>query len=136
MINENLQDFMKKVEFKSKDVVYYINKDKGSAYPLSPAHLLCRVDKLELTKEELERAFFEMKVDKKEYKFYSTIRQVPKYNETKLEADKNKIIDKKIMATRIYNVSNQAGIHQSFENFDEAIKLFEEINTRVIEGMK
>lgn len=136
MINESLQEFMKKIEFKNKDVVYYVNKDKGSAYPLSPAHLLCRVDKLELTKEELDRAYYEMKVDKKDYKFYSTVRQVPKYNETKIEADKNKVIDKKIMATRIYNVSNQAGIHQSFENFEDAIKLFKEINNKVLEGME
>ena len=41
------------------------------------------------------------------------------------------ITDKKYKGTHIWNVSNQAGIHETFENKEDAIKLCEEINSRL-----
>lgn len=136
MINENLNEFMNKVDIKNKSVAIYTNKEKGLIYPLSNATLLTRVDYLELTKEELEKAKFENKVDKNDYKMYDCEKLVPKYEITKIEADKYTITTKKVKATHIWNVSNQMGIHTTFENQDEAFKLCEEINNKVLETLK
>ena len=136
MITENLQEFMNKVDIKNKSIAIYTNSEKGLVYPLSVGTLLTRVDYLELTKEELEKAKFENKVDKKEYKMYDCEKLVPKYEITKVEADKFVITSKKVKATHIWNVSNQMGIHATFENQDEAFKLCEEINKVVLESIK
>ena len=56
MIDENLKEFMNKVDIKNKTIAIYTNKEKGLVYPLSVATLLTRVDYLELTKEELEKS--------------------------------------------------------------------------------
>lgn len=136
MIEENLKEFMDNIDIKSKQIAIYTNKEKGLVYPVSIATLLTRVDYLELTKEELEKAKFENKVDKKDYEMYDCEKLVPKYELTKIEADKFVITTKKVKATHIWNVSNQAGIHTTFENQDDAFKLCEEINNKVIEAMK
>ena len=136
MIDESLKEFMNKVDIKNKTIAIYTNKEKGLVYPLSVATLLTRVDYLELTKEELEKAKFERKVDKKDYKMYDCEKLVPKYEITKIEADKFVITSKKVKATHIWNVSNQAGIHQTFENQEDAFKLCEEINNKVLETIK
>lgn len=136
MIDENLKEFMNKVDIKNKTIAIYTNKEKGLVYPLSVATLLTRVDYLELAKEELEKAKFERKVDKKDYKMYDCEKLVPKYEITKIEADKFVITSKKVKATHIWNVSNQAGIHQTFENQEDAFKLCEEINNKVLETLK
>lgn len=131
MIEENLQNFMERVDIKGKDISIYKNDEKGLMYPLGTASLLCRVDYLELTKEELVKAQFEQQIDKGEYKMFDCVKVVPKYEITKIEADKFKLMDKKVKATHIYNVKNQLGIHTTLENKDEAFKLCQEINERV-----
>ena len=136
MIEQSLEEFMKDVTIHCKEVALYKNEEKGLIYPLSVAHLLTRVDYLELTKEEVEKAKFEQKIDKKDYKMYDCTKIVPKYSITKIEADKFTLTDKKVKATHIWNVSNQAGIHTTFENKEEAFKLCEEINNKVLEVLK
>ena len=42
---------------------------------------------------------------------YDCEKLVSKYEITKVEADRYTITSKKVKATHIYNVSNQAGIH-------------------------
>lgn len=135
MIDENLEEFMKSVDIKNKNVAIYSNKGKGIMYPLGLAHLLCRVDYLELGKEELKKAKFEQKIEDKEYKMYDCEKLVSKYEITKVEADRYTITSKKVKATHIYNVSNQAGIHTTLEDKEEAFKLCEEINKKVYELM-
>lgn len=131
MIEQNLNEFMECIDIKSKEISIYKNEEKGLMYPVGTPSLLCRVDYLELTKEELEKAKFEQKVDNKEYKMYDCERIVPKYEITKIEADKNTLTTKKIKATHIYNVSNQLRIHTTVEDKDEAFKLCEEINNKI-----
>ena len=131
MIEENLLEFMSKVDVKNKEISIYKNKEKGLMYPLGTPSLLCRVDYLELTKEELEKAKFEQQIDKKEYKMYDCVKIVPKYEITKVEADRMKLVDKKVKATHIYNVKNQLGIHTTLEDKEEAFKLCEEINNEI-----
>jgi hypothetical protein len=132
MIEESLQDYMEKVEIINKDISIYKNEEKGLMYPLGTASLLARVDYLELTKEELEKAKFEQQIDKKEYEMFDCEKVVPKYEITKIEADKFTLTTKKVKATHIYNVKNQLGIHTTLENKEEAFKLCEEINNKVV----
>lgn len=135
MKDESLQEFMKHVSIKNKNVAIYENKDKGLCYPLSLTHLLCRVDYLELTKEELMKAKFEQKVDDKDYEMYDCERIVPKYEITKIEADKYTLTTKKVKATHIWNVTNQVGIHTTFDNVDEAFEYCESVNNETINYM-
>lgn len=135
MIDENLEEFMKNVDIKNKNVAIYSNKEKGIMYPLGLTHLLCRVDYLELGKEGLKKAKFEQKIEDKEYKMYDCEKLVSKYEITKVEADRYTITSKKVKATHIYNVSNQAGIHTTLEDKEAAFKLCEEINKKVYELM-
>lgn len=132
MIEESLKDYMEKVEIINKDISIYKNEEKGLMYPLGTASLLARVDYLELTKEELEKAKFEQQIDKKEYEMFDCEKVVPKYEITKIEADKFTLTTKKVKATHIYNVKNQLGIHTTLENKEEAFKLCEEINNKVV----
>ena len=136
MKKENLQEFMEKITIICKELAEYKNEETGLLYPISIATLLTRVDYLELTKEELDKAKFEEKVQKKEYQMYDCERIVPKYEITKLEADKFTLTNKKIKATHIYNVSNQVGIVSSFEDKEEAFKLCNEINEKVYNAIK
>ena len=83
MIEESLKDYMEKVEIVNKDISIYKNEEKGLMYPLGTASLLARVDYLELTKEELEKAKFEQQIDKKDYAMFDCEKVVPKYEITK-----------------------------------------------------
>ena len=132
MKDENLQEFMSKVKIHNKDIAVYTNEEKGVQYPLGVASLLARVDYLELTKGEIEKAKFEQQIDKKEYKLYDCTRVVSKYEITKVEADRFVLTDKKVKATHIWNVSNQLGIHTTLEDKEEAFKLCEEINNKIV----
>ena len=136
MKKENLQEFMSKITIICKELAEYKNEETGLLYPISTATLLTRVDYLELTKEELDKAKFEEKVQKKDYQMYDCERIVPKYEITKIEADKYTLTTKKVKATHIYNVSNQVGIISSFEDKEEAFKLCNEINEKVYNAIK
>lgn len=125
MIEERLEDYMKNVTIKGKELSEYYNEKTGLLYPLPTASLLCRVDYLELTKEELEKAKFEMQVEKKDYQMYDCVRPMP---DKKI---KNHIINGNIKATHIWNVKNQTGIFTTFENKEDAVKLAREINDKV-----
>lgn len=136
MKDENLQEFMSKIKIHNKDIAVYTNEEKGVQYPLGVASLLARVDYLELTKGEIEKAKFEQQIDKKEYKLYDCTRVVSKYEITKVEADRFVLTDKQVKATHIWNVSNQLGIHTTLEDKEEAFKLCNEINEKVIKFFK
>lgn len=136
MKDENLQEFMSKIKIHNKEIAVYTNEEKGIQYPLGVASLLARVDYLELTKGEIEKAKFEQQIDKKDYQMYDCTRVVSKYEITKVEADRFVLTDKKVKATHIWNVSNQLGIHTTLEDKEEAFKLCNEINKKVLEVYK
>ena len=127
MITEKLTDYMKKIELDK--MCFYKDLDKGIIYPLTPQHLVVRIDYLELDKGEIQKFIFEQKIEDKEYKMYDCTKPVSKYQITKNEKDKYTITDMNYKGTHIWNVSNQAGIHETFENKEDAIKLCEEINS-------
>ena len=133
MIEERLQEFMQHIEIKNEKITEYVNKDKGLSYPLNTPQLLCRVDKLELDTKELDVAKFKNQVEKKEYKVVDIVKVVPKSDITKDDNDKFTLVDKKTKGVIIYNVSNQVGIHNSYDNKEEAFKICEEINKKVFD---
>lgn len=131
MITETLTEYMKKIELGK--VCFYKDEEKGIIYPLTPQHLLPRVEYMELDKNEVAKAIFEQKIDKKDYKMYDCTKPTSKYNLTKNKEDMYTITEMKYKGTHIWNVSNQAGIHETFENKEDAIKLCNEINSKIKE---
>ena len=131
MIEERLVEFTKHVLILNEKYAVYTNSDKGITYPLNTPQLLCRVDKLELDKNELEVAKFRNQIENKEYKMVDIIKHVPKNEITKNDADKFTITDKKTKGVVLYNVTNQIGIHSTFESQEEAFDLCEELNNEV-----
>lgn len=135
MINEDLKEYMSKVTIKNKDLAEYKDEAKGIYYSISTTALLPRIDYLELTKEELEKAKFEQLVDKKEYKMYDCNREVPKSTVTKDKKDQYTITNAKVKATNIWNVSNGLKVHATFEDKEEAIKLYNDIYNKIIKWL-
>lgn len=135
MINENLKDYMSKIRIINDKISEYRDEEKGLIYQINTVQLTVRVDYLELTKEELQKAKFEQKVDDKEYQMFDCDRKVPKSTITKDKKDQYIITNSKVKATHIYNVSNQIGIHTSLEDKEEAIKLCDEINSEIYEAI-
>lgn len=135
MIEESLKDYMSKIKIINDKIAEYRNEEKGLIYQVNTVQLTCRVDYLELTKEELQKAKFEQKVDNKEYQMFDCDRKIPKSSITKDKKDQYVITNSKVKATHIYNVSNQIGIHTSLEDKDEAIKLCDEINSQIYKAL-
>lgn len=136
MKDERLKEFMENVDIKCKEVAIYTNKEKGLCYPLTLGHLLCRIDYLELGKEELIKAKFEQKIEDKDYKMYDCEKLVPKSDITKRKEDIFTLTKKTFKGAKLYNVSNQLGIHTTLEDKEDAFKLCEEINNKIIEKIK
>lgn len=142
MKEERLEEFMQNIKIINDKISIYENKEKGLSYPTTTVSLLCRVDTLELEKGnpkqpgKLERAIFEQKIENKEYKIEEIEKIVPKYEITKNEADKYTLTTKKVKGAKIYNVSNQLGILNSYQDNESAFKLCEEINKKVLGYIK
>lgn len=131
-MQDNILEFNEKVGVINKDYAMYKDLEKGIIFPLNTINLLARVDYLELSKEEYEKAKFEMKIDNLEYNIIEVDRPVPKYTITKKEEDKYTITNSKVKVRQVWNVSNALGIKKSFTNKEEAIKLAEEHNKKIL----
>lgn len=142
MKNEKLQDYMKKINLISDKVCFYEDKEKGTIYPLTPAHLFARVDYLEIGTEktngvsEYDKLIFENKIEPNDYQKIEKKVLIPKNEITGNKKDQYTIIEENKPAVAIWNVSNQVGIFSSFVNKDDAIKLCEEINKKVLDCIK
>ena len=131
MIEERLEDYMKNVSVINEKYSEYVNEDKGLRYCLNTPQLLCRVDKLELDDNELNVAKFKRQIEDKEYTKVDIIKYVPKNQITKIDADKYTITEKKTKGVVLYNVTNQIGIHNTYENKEEAFETCRDINNEV-----
>jgi 5'(3')-deoxyribonucleotidase len=133
MLTENLTEYMQKVHITNKDVSEYINEENGTRYIIPTGHLLAKVDYLELTEKELEQAKYKLLIDKHtDYKTTISTRPVLKSDLTGKEKDKDTIVDSTVKVYQVWNVSNGLNIKQSFDNKEEAVKLYEEIKEKVI----
>lgn len=130
MKDELLQDFMNKLEINDKYATYK-NEKEGLMYPITITHLLCRVDYLELDEKEIKVSKFKNIITDKEYKLVDCEKLVPKSEITKKEEDTFTMTTKKYKGAKVWNVSNQLGIHTTYENQEDAFALCEEINKKV-----
>ncbi len=135
-MQDNIIEFNKKVSIINKDYAMYKDEEKGVMFPLNTVNLLARVDYLELSKEEYEKARFEMKIDNLEYNIIETTRPVPKNTITKKDSDKYTIVDSKVSVRQVWNVSNALGIKKSFINKEEAMQLAESLNKEILIALK
>lgn len=134
MNNESIIEYMSNVKLISKEISEYYNQETGVRKPIPTSYLLASVDYMELTEAELEKAQFDMLIDKKvPYKSKMVTRPRIKYEVTKIEADKNKLIDSKVKVYCVWNVSNSLKLKKSFNNKEEALALFDKINTPLYE---
>lgn len=132
MLSEKLEDYMKKVIIRNKEISEYVDEEKGNRYTIPTGQLFPRVEYYELTKQELTKMKFESKVDDLEYSQIEFNRPTPKSEITKRDEDKFTLVDKTIKGYVVWNVSNGLNIKQSFTNKKEAIKLYEEIKSKVV----
>lgn len=133
MLTENLTEYMSKVTITNKDISEYKDEDNGTRYIVPTGQLLGKLDYLELTEKELETAKYKLLVDKHiDYKTTMATRPVLKSDITGKEKDKNTIIDSTVKVYQVWNVSNGLNIKQSFDNKEDAIKLYEDIKEKVI----
>lgn len=133
MLTENLTEYMKHITITNKDVSEYVNEENGTRYIVPTGQLLGKLDYLELTEKELEQAKYKLLVDKHiDYKTTMATRPVLKSDITGKDKDKNTIIDSTVKVYQVWNVSNGLSIKQSFDNKEDAIKLYEEIKEKVI----
>lgn len=132
MLN-NLEEFNNKTRIINKDLSMYEDKEKGIIFAINTVNLLCRLDYLELNKEQYNIAKFQKKIDNLEYNITTIIKPVPKYELTKKEEDKYTLIEQEEKVRQVWNVSNTAGAFKSFINKEEAIKYAEEINNNILD---
>jgi isopropylmalate/homocitrate/citramalate synthase len=134
MNNENIVEYMEHIKILSKEISEYFNEETGVKKIVPTSYLLCGIDYMELTEAELEQAQFNMAIDKKvPYKSKMVIRPKIKYEITKKEEDKNKLIDSKVKVYCVWNVSNSLKLKKSFNNKEEALELYSKINEPILQ---
>lgn len=134
-MEKDLCKFMEKVEIYNKDLVMYKDTDKGIIFPLNTIHLLAKIDYLELDKQEYTTTKFQQKIDDLEYNIINVKRPVPKNEITKKDEDKFTIVEKEVAVRQIWKVSNSAGVYKCFVNKEDALKLANEINKKILEKL-
>ena len=137
MVNESLVEFMDRITILGKDLSEYYNEEKGIKYLLPNSYVWARVDYYELTNEEMKKAIFEETIDKIENTNYiDSVRRQSKYEITKNEADRWTIIEAKVKVNQIWVVSNGMKYKNTFNNKEEALKLYNDINNKLKEYIK
>ena len=130
-MEKDLVKFMKNITFLNKDMSEYMD-EKGNYYIIPNGQLICSCTYNELTKQEYERALFEMQIDKLDYETEKVKRPASKYARTKKEEDRYKIEDATVMIYKVWQVSNGLKKSKSFTNKKEAVELATKINDEVL----
>jgi hypothetical protein len=133
MINEDLKTFMDHIKVLNKDMSEYKNEEKGINFLVPNGYMWARCDYLELTNDELKREKFNQNINNEDIKFnyVESTRPAPKYEQTKVEADKYVIVDAKVKVNQVWLVSNGLKYKNTFNNKEEAMKLVESINSKL-----
>lgn len=134
MNNESIVEYMEKVVILSKEISEYFNSETGVRKIIPTSYLLCGIDYMELTEAELEKAKFDMLIDKDvDFDTKMVVRPRPKFEITKNEADKNKLVDSKVKVYCVWNVANSLRLKKSFNNKEEALELYNKINQPILD---
>jgi hypothetical protein len=134
-MNNNIVDFMSKVEIINKDFARYKDEEKGIIFSLNTVQLLPRLDYLELDKTQYETQKFEQKIDNLEYNIINIDKPASKYARTKKEEDKFIIENQKVAVRQVWKVVNALGLYKCFNNKEEAIKVYNELYERVSKNL-
>lgn len=134
-MKDNILDFMNKIEIINKDYSRYIDEEKGIIFSLNTVQLLPRLDYMELDKTQYGTQKFEQKIDNLEYKIINVDKPASKYARTKKEEDKFIIENQKVAVRQVWNVINALGLHKSFNNKEEALKVYNELYERVSKNL-
>lgn len=135
MVNEDLKTFMDHLTIINKEISEYKNEETGVRYVVPNGYVLARCDYLELTNEEVKKEKFNQNINNEDIKFnhIKSTRPAPKYEQTKIEADKYTIIDAEVQVNQVWVVSNGLKFKNTFNNKEEAMKLTEEINNKLMQ---
>ena len=134
MNNESIIEYMKNVKILSKEISEYYNEETGVRKIIPTSYLICGVDYMELTDQELEQAKFNMQIDKDvEFETKMVHRPKIKYEITHKEEDKNKLVDSEVKINRVWNVTNSLKLKKTFNNQKDALKLYNEINNSILD---
>ena len=134
MVNEDLKTFMDHLNIINKDISEYVNEEKGVRYIVPNSYVFTRCDYLELTNEEVKKEKFNQNINNEDIKFnyIESTRPAPKYETTKREEDKYTIVDAKIKVNQVCVVSNGLKFKNTFNNKEDAIKLTNSINEKLL----
>lgn len=132
---KNLCDFNKNVTIINKDLSIYSDLE-GNKFIFNTINAIAKVDYLELTKEEYQIALFQQKIEQLDYSIKNIKRATPKNEISGKDEDRYTLIDKEVAVRQIWNVSNPYGAFKSFNSKEEAIKLADEINNKILEYYK
>lgn len=135
MRDEELNSYMEHIRFINKELAEYVNMETGVKYIIPLANLLCRIEYIEASDSELKTLLFNRQVDKLDYKTKMVKRPVVKSTITHDKSDDKTLVDSKIKAYQIWNVSNGLNIRKSFADKNEAIKLYDEITDKILNEM-
>lgn len=132
-MEKDLIKFYENVDFINKDIVKY-EDEKGNMLLLPTGQLICSVEYAELTDEELKIGIFEKKVDKNQVlEKGKKITQVDKSTVTKNKKDQGTIIDQEVEINKVWFVKSAVGLTKSFNNKEEALKIANEYNSKILE---
>lgn len=134
-MERDLCKFIDNIEIINKDLSKYAD-EKGNTFIFNTINAVVKVDYLELTKEEYQTAKFSKKIDDLDYNIINIKKAVPKNEITGKDEDKYTITEKEVAVRQIWNVSNPYGAFKSYTTKEEAIKIAEHINNKILEYYK
>lgn len=138
-MERDLEKFNDNLSLINKEIVEYKDK-KGNEFivALTPkyqhiAQLFLNCEYLEADNRQLKTLEFNGTIEKGQfYEKEMVKRQVPKYELTHKEKDKNIIVDKEIIINKIWVVKNGFKLTKSFTEKEEALKFVKEENEKII----
>lgn len=127
MISNDLVEFMKYIKKDGENFIY--SDDNGNRLPMQKFDLTPSVVYQKCKEEEYKQLLFKGVITEQDkFNEIDDITQVTKDTITGKEEDKTTIVDKPIKVKEMWLVSNRMHISKIFNNKEEALKLYEEIN--------
>lgn len=139
----NLINFMEKTKIINKELVEYRDEEKGIKFIFNTPYLLTRVDYMEVGIEkdkkykisEYDKLVFEKQIEKLDYKEISKKVVKPKSEITGNKIDATTLIEEEQKAYAVWKVSNNVGTFTNFTTKEEAMKVSDEINNKILKEL-
>lgn len=137
----NLINFMAKIKILNKELVEY--RDETTKFIFNTPYLITRVDRLEVGIEkdkkakisEYDKLKFEKKIEDLDYKEIEKTIIKPKSEITGNKIDATTLVEEKTKAVEIWKVSNGVGNFTCFTTKEEAFKISDEINNKILKEL-